>query len=95
MKKILLMTMLTLFIFPALSFSQCDKTEARRLLNEIKEIYNLEYDDRSNILYVDMKSGWHTMDLDTKNKFLRAIANLDACVHGKARHIYINAWDDG
>jgi hypothetical protein len=72
----------------------CDKEGARQLLNTMKQNYDFQLDSRTNILYVDMEARWHTMDIDTKHRFLRAIANLDACIEGRARHIYIEAWGE-
>ena len=73
---------------------KCDKEGARESLNTITKNYNLKFDNHSNILYVYMEEGWHSMDIDTKHRFLRWIANLDACIEGKARNIYIQAWGE-
>lgn len=72
----------------------CDKEGAIQLLNTMKDNYELKFDSYPNSLYVDMEEGWHSMDIDKKNRFLRAIANFDACIEGKARHIYIQAWGE-
>ncbi len=101
-QKILLVVVSIIFLFGASvfitnAFAQCNETqkaEAKKLLNELTDIYNMKYEDLSHILYVDMEEGWHSMNIDQKNKFLRAIANFDACINGKARNIYINAWGE-
>ena len=91
--KMMLVASLVFLALCSISYAQCDKVEARRILDEFKDIFGLEYESLSHTLHVNMTSHWYDLPLSKKYEILNAIANLDACIHGKARHIYINVYN--
>lgn len=85
-----ILTLLVVFLVAGAAWAvDCDREQARLILDTMQSNYGLKYEDSGVSLHVDINGGWNGMDLDRKNKFLAMIANSDACINNKARGIFI------
>lgn len=93
--KTFLAALVTVSLWAPAAFAlDCDKQQAQLILDTMQKNYSLKYDDSGVSLHIDINGGWDSMNIDRKNRFLRLIADSDACIHDKARGIFIYSWGD-